>query len=97
MIIFIKFFIPLSDCFRVTTNFGGDCFAQTRRLFASGTKEEEQGAWEGKAGTEMCKPVIGFVPDGNTDLIFHVNTIKMLLVLNCLKQILGLIGVAHPL
>lgn len=54
-IIFInKLFIPLSDCFRVTRNFGGDCFAQTRRLFASETKEEEQGAWKGKAGTQIC-------------------------------------------
>lgn len=48
----------LSDCFSVTKNFDGDCFAQSRRLFASGTKEEEQGAWKGKAGTQMCKPFL---------------------------------------
>lgn len=57
-----------SDCFSRTRRFGGGGSAQSRRLFAPGTEEEEQGAWEGKAGTQMWKPAIGgFVPDGNAD------------------------------
>lgn len=63
-----KSLILSSDCFSRTGSFGGGCSAQSRRLFAPGTEEEEQGAWKGKAGTQMCKPTIGgFVPDGNAD------------------------------
>lgn len=63
-----KPFILSSDCFSCARRFGGGCSAQSRRLFAPGTEEEEQGAWKGKAGTQMCKPTIGgFVPDGNAD------------------------------
>lgn len=54
-----KSFILSSDCFSRTRRFGGGGSAQSRRLFAPGTEEEEQGAWEGKAGTPMCKPAIG--------------------------------------
>lgn len=70
-----KPFILSSDCFSRTRRFGGGCSAQSRRLFAPGTEEEEQGAWEGKAGTQMCKPAIGgFVPDGNADFTYFTLT-----------------------
>lgn len=72
-----------SDCFRVTRNFAGDCFAQSRSLFGEGTKEEERHAWEGKAAAQTCKPVTGFVPDDNNDLIcFTITPKKTFVVLN---------------